>query len=102
MQQSLYSSRAKLTQVVTNLLNQQVKLSVDVERLMEEDTENANGAWLSAGRRPPDMPVYLQREKTWKRRCGDLLEDLTQGIIDKDEFRYIKAKYDREYEQFAG
>ena len=28
-----------------------------------------------------------------------LLEDFTQGIIDKDEFRYIKAKYDREYEQ---
>ena len=33
---SHYTRQEKLIQVVTNLLNQQVKLSVDVERLMEE------------------------------------------------------------------
>mgnify|MGYP001623098145 FL=1 len=95
---SHYTRQEKLIQVVTNLLNQQVKLSVDVERLMEEiqkmpivrgHQQEASSRYASVSAKRKNMEAKMQR----------LLEDLTQGIIDKDEFQYIKAKYDSEYER---
>ena len=95
---SHYTRQEKLIQVVTNLLNQQVKLSVDVERLMEEiqkmpivrgHQQEASNRYASVSAKRKNMEAKMQR----------LLEDLTRGIIDKDEFQYIKAKYDSEYER---
>ena len=95
---SHYIRQEKLIQVVTNLLKQQVKLSVDVERLLEEIQkmpmvrgyqQEASSRYASVSAKRKNMEAKMQR----------LLEDLTQGIIDKDEFQYIKAKYDSEYER---
>ena len=82
---SHYTRQEKLIQVVTNLLNQQVKLSVDVERLMEEiqkmpivrgHQQEASNRYASVSAKRKNMEAKMQR----------LLEELTQGIIDKDEF----------------
>lgn len=95
---SHYIRQERMTQVITNFLNQQVKLSVDVERLMEKIQKmpmvrnyqrEVSARYSSVSVKRKNMEVKMRR----------LLEDFTQGIIDKDEFRYIKAKYDREYEQ---
>ena len=94
---SHYIPQEKLLQIVTDLLNQQVKMPVDTEQFIEEVQKmtkvqlyqkEASSRYARISVKRKNLEMELQR----------MMEDLIQGIIDKEEFQYIKVKYDREYE----
>lgn len=83
---------------VINLLNQQVKIGVDMARLIEDVKrmprvlsyqENVGQRHASISAKRKNMELKMDR----------LLVDLTERLIDKTEYDYIKGKYQEQYEQ---
>ena len=72
-------------------------MPVDTEQFIEEVQKmtkvqlyqkEASSRYARISVKRKNLEMELQR----------MMEDLIQGIIDKEEFQYIKVKYDREYE----
>ncbi len=95
---SHYTRQEKLLEVVKNLLNQQVKIAVDVKQLMDA-LQSQSKVRTHQREMSTRYSSVVAKRKNMEAKIQRLMEDLTQGIIDKDEFKYIKAKYDQEYER---
>lgn len=86
-----------LLKAVTDTLNQQVQVAVDVEQLADKlksmpkvvryQTE-AESRYASTSAKRKNMEAKIEQ----------LLIDLTQRVIDRSEYDYMKRQYAREYE----
>ncbi|OUQ66458.1 hypothetical protein B5E53_10505 [Eubacterium sp. An11] len=94
---SHYIRQEKLLQIVTNLLNQQVKMAVDAEQFIEKVQKMTKVQLYQKEASSKYARISIKR-KNLEMRLQRMMEDLIQGIIDKEEFQYMKTKYDREYE----
>lgn len=79
-------------------MNQQVKIAVDVKQLMDA-LQSQSKVRTHQREMSTRYSSVVAKRKNMEAKIQRLMEDLTQGIIDKDEFKYIKAKYDQEYER---
>ena len=103
----LYSHRSKchshyirqevLMNAVTNLLNKHVEIAVDIEKLISDIKT------MPAVARHQTSITDLMKSCTVKRqnlesKIEQLLIDLTDGTIDRDEYDYMKIRYTHQLE----
>lgn len=98
---SHYIRQETVMEAVSDLLDQQVLTAVDIEDLLEEI------------KRRPTTSVYVQRaqeqymravakRKNLEHKLNQLLIDLSQSLISRSEYEYIKGKYEEQLEFCVG
>ena len=86
-----------LLKVVTDTLNQQVQVAVDVEQLAVRLKSMPKVVRYQTEAESHYASVSAKR-KNMESKIEQLLIDLTQRIIDRSEYDYMKRQYAREYE----
>lgn len=88
---SHYVRQEQIYSVVKNALDQQVKAAVDIEQLVAATGNLPNGRRTSetAGR----LAQISQQRKKLEGKIEQLLIDLTDSLISRDEYVYMKEKY---------
>lgn len=91
-----YVRQETLLKAVTDTLNQQVKIVVDIEQLVEKLNNMPTVISYQNAKKDRYQSVFIQR-KNMEAKIEQLLVDLTQGIIDRDEYSYMKKQYSKRY-----
>lgn len=91
-----YVRQETLLKAVTDTLNQQVKIAVDIEQLVEKLNNMPTVISYQNAKKDRYQSVFIQR-KNMEAKIEQLLVDLTQGIIDRDEYSYMKKQYSKRY-----
>lgn len=95
---SHYIRQETLMAAVTDSLNQQVKLCVDVEKLVQEiqampavvsGQSSVSSSYAAIHAKRGNLEAKIER----------LLVDLTERFIEKDEYLYMKKRYTEELEE---
>lgn len=91
-----YIRQEKLLKLVKKALDRQVELSVDVEQLA--DSIKRSPAVLGRQRAIREqLDRAAAKRKAMDARLQRLIEDMADGLLDAEEYRFIKEKYDSEY-----
>ena len=85
--------------MVTDTLNQQVQVAVDVEQLASRLKSMPKVVRYQSEAESHYASVSAKR-KNMESKMEQLLIDLTQRVIDRSEYDYMKKQYAREYEKF--
>ncbi len=91
-----YVRQETLLKAVADTLNQQVKIAVDIEQLVEKLNNMPTVISYQNAKKDRYQSVFIQR-KNMEAKIEQLLVDLTQGIIDRDEYSYMKKQYSKRY-----
>lgn len=91
-----YVRQETLLKAVTDTLNHQVKIAVDIEQLVEKLNNIPTVISYQNAKKDRYQSVFIQR-KNMEAKIEQLLVDLTQGIIDRDEYSYMKKQYSKRY-----
>lgn len=89
---SHYIRHERLLAAVTDVLDQQVTLTVDVERLIHEIDHSAELTQAKQEKQNTATSLRLQRQGI-DRKLDMLIHDLSTGLIGREEFLYAKEKY---------
>ena len=89
---SHYIRHERLLAAVTDVLDQQVTLIVDVERLIHEIDHSAELTQAKQEKQNTATSLRLQRQGI-DRKLDMLIHDLSTGLIGREEFLYAKEKY---------
>lgn len=81
---------------VKDVLDEQIKVAVDVERLVEEVENNPNSIRSALSTSDEYSSIVLKR-KNIEAKIEQLLIDLTKRVIDRSEYDYMKEKYDQQH-----
>ena len=92
---SHYVRQEQIYAVVRNAIDQQVKVAVDVEQLVESirNSPKAKRAFAEASETSESITM---KRKGIENRIEGLLIALTERIIDRNEYEYMKAKYSQQ------
>ncbi|MGM9601900.1 MAG: recombinase family protein, partial [Faecousia sp.] len=95
---SHYVRQETLMQTVTDTLNQQIQIAVDLEHLADEIQKMpkvvAHQTSVEARHR-----IISQKRRNLEEKMEQLLVDLTQRMIDRSEYEYMKTRYSQQYEE---
>lgn len=94
---SHYIRQETILKAITDTLNQQVKMAVDIEQLIEKLKDMPKVISYQNGKKDCYQSIFIQR-KNMEAKIEQLLIDLTQGIIDRDEYNYMKKQYSKRYD----
>lgn len=83
---------------VTDTLNQQVKVAVDVEQLVDKMNSMPKVAFYQSEAESHYASVSAKR-KNMENKMEQLLIDLTQRVIDRSEYDYMKKQYAKKYDE---
>ena len=89
---SHYIRHERLLAAVTDALDQQLTLAVDVERLIHEIDHSAELTQAKQEKQNTATSLRLQRQSL-DRKLDMLIHDLSTGLIGREEFLYAKEKY---------
>ena len=89
---SHYIRHERLLATVTDVLDQQLTLAVDVERLIHEIDHAAELTRAKQEKQNTATSLRLQRQGL-DRKLDMLIHDLSTGLIGREEFLYAKEKY---------
>ena len=89
---SHYIRHERLLAAVTDALDQQLTLAVDVERLIHEIDHSAELTQAKQEKQNTATSLRLQRQGL-DRKLDMLIHDLSTGLIGREEFLYAKEKY---------
>ena len=92
---SHYIRHERLLAAVTDALDQQLALAVDVERLIHEIDHSAELTQVKQEKQNTATSLRLQRQGL-DRKLDMLIHDLSTGLIGREEFLYAKEKYQAE------
>lgn len=92
---SHYIRHERLLAAVTDALDQQLALAVDVERLIHEIDHSAELTQAKQEKQNTATSLRLQRQGL-DRKLDMLIHDLSTGLIGREEFLYAKEKYQAE------
>ena len=92
---SHYVRQEQIYAVVRNAIDQQVKVAVDIEQLVESirNSPKAKRAFAEASETSESITA---KRKRIENRIEGLLIALTERIIDRNEYEYMKAKYSQQ------
>lgn len=92
---SHYVRQEQIYAVVRNAIDQQVKVAVDIEQLVESirNSPKAKRAFTEASETSESITA---KRKGIENRIEGLLIALTERIIDRNEYEYMKAKYSQQ------
>lgn len=89
---SHYIRHERLLAAVTDALDQQLTLTVDVERLIHEIDHSTELTQAKQEKQNAATSLRLQRQSL-DRKLDMLIHDLSTGLIGREEFLYAKEKY---------
>lgn len=89
---SHYIRHERLLAALTDVLDQQLTLAVDVERLIHEIDHSAELTQAKQEKQNTAASLHLQRQGL-ERKLDMLIHDLSAGLIGREEFLYAKEKY---------
>lgn len=95
---SHYIRQETLMKAVTDLLNQQIKVCVDVERLIQEIQSMPATASNQNAASSKYAAIHAKRGNL-EAKIERLLIDLTERFITKEEYLYMKERYSKELEE---
>ncbi len=95
---SHYVRQELLMEKVKNLLDQQLKLAVDVERIAEDIGKQPEAVRYQNNAETRYVSVSAKR-RNMEAKLDQLLEDLTKRLIDRSEYDYMKERYSRQLEE---
>lgn len=95
---SHYIRQETLMKAVTDLLNQQIKLCVDVERMVQKIQIMPETVTSQKAASNSCASIRVKRCNL-EARIERLLVDLTERLITKDEYLYMKERYEKELEE---
>lgn len=95
---SHYVRQETLMKAVTDTLNQQVKVAVDVEQLVDKMNSMPKVAFYQSEAESHYASVSAKR-KNMENKMEQLLIDLTQRVIDRSEYDYMKKQYAKKYDE---
>ena len=87
-----YIRHEQLLAAVTDVLDQQLTLAVDVERLLHEIDHSTELTQAKQEKQNTATSLRLQRQSL-DRKLDMLIHDLSTGLIGREEFLYAKEKY---------
>lgn len=92
---SHYVRQELVYSVVKNAIDQQIKVAVDIEQLIAgiEKLPKAKQVFAES---TDDFEGISEKRKRLEERIEHLLIDLTERIIDRNEYEYMKAKYSQQ------
>lgn len=91
-----YVRQEEVMAALTNALDNQLRVSVDLEQLLKEVVEMPKVVKYQSSSNGYLVSVQAKR-RNMEKRLEQLLIDLTDGLIDKGEYAYAKQKYNAEY-----
>lgn len=95
---SHYIRQEALMQAVTDLLNQQLQVAVDMEQLVNDVQSMPKIRSHQKTAEEQYNSICIKRHNM-EAKLEKLLVDLTERLIDRDEYNYMKEQYDRQYEK---
>lgn len=95
---SHYVRQELLMEKVVNLLNQQLKLAVDVDQLAEDIKKRPEVVTYQSDAESKYASVSAKR-RNMEMKLEQLLEDLANRLIDRSEYDYMKERYSRQLEE---
>lgn len=87
---SHYVRQEQIYAVVRNAINQQVKVAVDIEQLVESIRNSPKAKRAFAEASETSESITMKRKRI-ENRIEGLLIALTERIIDRNEYEYMKA-----------
>ena len=94
---SHYINQAVLVKCIKDTLDKQMQLALDVERLLDDIKHRSDLKRY----REKVMKCYnnaSNKRKKIEAKIEHLITDLTEGLIDRDEYVYMKERYSSEYD----
>lgn len=95
---SHYVRQETIMQAVTDTLNQQVQVAVDVEQLADRLKRMPKVVFYQNDAENHYASVSAKR-KNMEAKMEQLLIDLTQKVIDRREYDYMKKQYTKKYKE---
>ena len=95
---SHYVRQETLMQAVTDTLNQQIQVAVDVEQLADRLKRMPKVVCYQNDAENHYASVSAKRKNT-EAKMEQLLIELTQKVIDRREYDYMKKQYAKKYEE---
>lgn len=92
-----YVNQTLILEKIEKLLEQQVRLAIDMEQFINEIKSNPNISGHLAGHEKKLIEIRTKR-KNMESKIEQLLVDLTDRIIDREEYSQMKAKYSAQYD----
>lgn len=87
-----------LLKAVTDTLNQQVQVAVDIEQLVSRLKSMPKVLFYQSEAESHYASVSMKR-KNMESKIEQLLIDLTQRVIDRSEYDYMKKQYAKKYDE---
>lgn len=97
---SHYIRQETVMEAVSDLLNKQIEIAVDVEKLLKDVAQMPKINNYQSGIRDQLLSVAT-RKKNLEMKIEQLLIDLTEGLLDRDEYEYIKKNYTHQLVQLS-
>lgn len=95
---SHYIRQETLMRTVTNLLNQQLQVAINMEQLVTE--VQSMPKVQSHQREAEDRYASIcVKRRNMEAKIEQLLIDLTERLIDRSEYDYMKSRYTEQYEE---
>ena len=92
---SHYVRQEQIYAVVKDAMNQQIKVAVDIEQLVVSIRNSPKTKQIFTEATENSERISAKRQKV-ENRMERLLTDLTERIIDRNEYEYMKAKYSQQ------
>lgn len=94
---SHYIRQEQIYEKVKDVLDQQVKVAVDIEQLIEA-IEKSPKVTHHLSTASDEFNSIATKRKNLETRMEQLLIDLTEHVIDRNEYEYMKVKYSQQLE----
>ena len=92
---SHYVRQEQIYAVVRDAINQQIKVAADIEQLVVSIKNSPKTKQVFTEATENSESIAAKRQKV-ENRMERLLTDLTERIIDRNEYEYMKAKYSQQ------
>ena len=93
-----YVRQEEIMSAITNALDNQLRVSVDLEQLLKEIQTMPKVTKYQSSTSGQLASVQAKR-RNMEKRMEQLLIDLTDGLIDRDEYAYAKQRYSQEHDK---
>jgi len=94
-----YIRQEAIMTAITNLLNKQVEIALDIEKLIS-DVKKMPPVVRHQSSITDQVKSSTIKIQNVEEKIEHLLIDLTNGVIDRDEYEYMKVKYNQKLEYY--
>lgn len=95
---SHYIRQETLLYAVKQTLDQQIQVAVDLEQMLDEARKMSRVNAIQSARSKKLASLRVKRQNL-ECKLEQLLHDLTSGLIERDEYGYVKKRYHEQYAQ---